>query len=107
MTLIWPRALISLAATKIIALSSETHAATFKFILTWLNNTAWTSLPWRKRIYMPTIYPGPWNSPTLRGLRSMSLMKVVQTGRTDLDHRSEEHTSELQSRFDLVIRLLL
>src|SRR5438067_10010118 len=27
--------------------------------------------------------------------------------RVDMQHRSEEHTSELQSRFDLVCRLLL
>src|SRR5437868_12659191 len=29
------------------------------------------------------------------------------TGAVDTTHRSEEHTSELQSRFDLVCRLLL
>src|SRR5437868_8969298 len=32
---------------------------------------------------------------------------TLQTGREAMDARSEEHTSELQSRFDLVCRLLL
>src|SRR5699024_11400184 len=32
---------------------------------------------------------------------------VDDVGAEELDHRSEEHTSELQSRFDLVCRLLL
>src|SRR5699024_11621066 len=35
---------------------------------------------------------------------ALVLRKLVQEGKTD---RSEEHTSELQSRFDLVCRLLL
>src|SRR5207249_9581536 len=32
---------------------------------------------------------------------------VVEDERDDAENRSEEHTSELQSRFDLVCRLLL
>src|SRR5699024_12778286 len=42
-----------------------------------------------------------------RTIRTYSMLTVI-TGRTDADaERSEEHTSELQSRFDLVCRLLL
>src|SRR5690606_37840000 len=33
--------------------------------------------------------------------------KVAELGRSNLEHRSEEHTSELQSRENLVCRLLL
>src|SRR5699024_11858861 len=32
---------------------------------------------------------------------------VIEQEKTDFNERSEEHTSELQSRFDLVCRLLL
>src|SRR5438067_6477017 len=54
--------------------------------LAWLRGT-----PWRERI-AATFDPEVWR-PALR-----QISKVV---------RSEEHTSELQSRFDLVCRLLL
>src|SRR5437868_10452748 len=37
----------------------------------------------------------------------VGLRRVVAAAHADLDERSEEHTSELQSRFDLVCRLLL
>src|SRR5699024_11891130 len=33
--------------------------------------------------------------------------KIKETGHSNVSFRSEEHTSELQSRFDLVCRLLL
>src|SRR5699024_11362186 len=42
--------------------------------------------------------------------RDKQLRSCLEAGRgfpTDADFRSEEHTSELQSRFDLVCRLLL
>src|SRR5437868_7752292 len=35
------------------------------------------------------------------------MMKMMRNGDSILKERSEEHTSELQSRFDLVCRLLL
>src|SRR5437868_12575270 len=40
--------------------------------------------------------------PTLRSMPPVRITNVIAT-----DMRSEEHTSELQSRFDLVCRLLL
>ena len=37
----------------------------------------------------------------------LALALVMSIGATQVSLRSEEHTSELQSRFDLVCRLLL
>src|SRR5207249_6108389 len=37
----------------------------------------------------------------------VSFQKAIQANPNNYDARSEEHTSELQSRFDLVCRLLL
>src|SRR5699024_782638 len=55
--------------------------------------------------------------PAINALHHLGATEVVQSGRNDLEingkkvsgaaMRSEEHTSELQSRFDLVCRLLL
>src|SRR5207249_11794854 len=42
-----------------------------------------------------------------QGLVQQDRHKVKLTGTVPVDPRSEEHTSELQSRFDLVCRLLL
>src|SRR2546421_9158880 len=39
--------------------------------------------------------------------RAASLFAVVKSGKVKIETRSEEHTSELQSRSDLVCRLLL
>src|SRR5699024_12513506 len=51
------------------------------------------------------------NDPSNQILERMSTMTKVTIRSTDLEvnpvGRSEEHTSELQSRFDLVCRLLL
>src|SRR5438067_10271108 len=46
---------------------------------------------------------------TPMGIGGFSSMKALSTRNDDPPHasRSEEHTSELQSRFDLVCRLLL
>src|SRR5437868_14746290 len=42
-----------------------------------------------------------------RGGQLNQMMRQVQKMQADMAARSEEHTSELQSRFDLVCRLLL
>src|SRR5699024_4813500 len=43
-----------------------------------------------------------------QGIQEMAFATTVLSGpKTASPHRSEEHTSELQSRFDLVCRLLL
>src|SRR5207249_10713100 len=39
--------------------------------------------------------------------RDVEVVDLVRLEESEGDHRSEEHTSELQSRFDLVCRLLL
>src|SRR5437868_10237168 len=46
---------------------------------------------------------------SLPGLNGLDLQKRIASDRIDMPiiFRSEEHTSELQSRFDLVCRLLL
>src|SRR5437868_9054197 len=43
----------------------------------------------------------------IAGFRAHSLALLAEAGHNLSDFRSEEHTSELQSRFDLVCRLLL
>src|SRR5438067_3739482 len=53
--------------------------------------------------HMPVRTPRP-QGPDLKLYRSLSYGRGVRTG---MCSRSEEHTSELQSRFDLVCRLLL
>src|SRR5699024_12075544 len=42
-----------------------------------------------------------------RGDGGLTMRRAAGTGRGPVPGRSEEHTSELQSRFDLVCRLLL
>src|SRR5207249_9093792 len=44
---------------------------------------------------------------SLVDLRETPIVRLTETGIETTDGRSEEHTSELQSRFDLVCRLLL
>src|SRR5699024_11984502 len=44
---------------------------------------------------------------TLRSWLKASGIQMGQVSRQNREQRSEEHTSELQSRFDLVCRLLL
>src|SRR5699024_12694640 len=46
-------------------------------------------------------------TPSIRSLGGLSFEQVSGTIPSTLPLRSEEHTSELQSRFDLVCRLLL
>src|SRR5699024_11781008 len=41
------------------------------------------------------------------GVRRITTFKKLPSNRPNTKQRSEEHTSELQSRFDLVCRLLL
>src|SRR5438067_6979687 len=53
-----------------------------------------------------TLFRSPC-SPPKRGSRWRTLRPPSTAGRTLSAPRSEEHTSELQSRFDLVCRLLL
>src|SRR5699024_12338722 len=49
----------------------------------------------------------PHSDALRRGPRPTTLLRHVSTRRREMVGRSEEHTSELQSRFDLVCRLLL
>src|SRR5207249_11729647 len=53
--------------------------------------------------------PGPSEARDTGGLRAKSAISLGMVSRAETAHpgRSEEHTSELQSRFDLVCRLLL
>src|SRR5699024_12666083 len=52
--------------------------------------------------------PGPRTPPTRRSAATTcSARSTVHGGRRRASSRSEEHTSELQSRFDLVCSLLL
>src|SRR5699024_11988468 len=57
---------------------------------------------WGKRRNSPRPWPGPPGGATVG--KCMSCSSATPDPRAD---RSEEHTSELQSRFDLVCRLLL
>src|SRR5437868_10275944 len=52
-------------------------------------------------------YTTLFRSPTLRQLQPAGSGGVAAGRQMLRRHRSEEHTSELQSRFDLVCRLLL
>src|SRR5699024_40298 len=52
------------------------------------------------------ILPLPWVRLESRISHHLEFIDEDLQGRGDLHRRSEEHTSELQSRFDLVCRLL-
>src|SRR5699024_11990862 len=77
-----------------------------------------SSHSWRaiQTMYIPrmscSVKSGTWNrSETLRPLQYISKKSAKRSSTTHPSHsilkpRSEEHTSELQSRFDLVCRLL-
>src|SRR5207249_12085103 len=60
----------------------------------------------RSRRCAPRRLAGP-SVPTRRGLCCRSRRRRTACDRVPRARRSEEHTSELQSRFDLVCRLLL
>src|SRR5699024_12748691 len=62
-------------------------------------------IAWSRSVLAPS-------SVAIRTIASAASLNDSRSGRTDLDQamnlfRSEEHTSELQSRFDLVCRPLL
>src|SRR5437868_8404043 len=46
-------------------------------------------------------------TPVVAGMAAAAVDAAIARAATDANTRSEEHTSELQSRFDLVCRLLL
>src|SRR5438105_6638938 len=51
--------------------------------------------------------PSPSGSPTTRLVPTSRIMSSAMASGSEKSFRSEEHTSELQSRVDLVCRLLL
>src|SRR5699024_12009418 len=57
-------------------------------------------------IYNGNIGMEGWKMKNFPG-NQMSYIKEIEEEFTKMEPRSEEHTSELQSRFDLVCRLLL
>src|SRR5699024_8445691 len=61
---------------------------------------------YERGIEVVPVYGGAPFHTQVRALRRGAQIVVGTPGRV-IDHRSEEHTSELQSRFDLVCRLLL
>src|SRR5699024_12328490 len=81
--------------------------------LFFLDDPATTSLSTLSLHDALPIYPPPAGAPTWPGLEVAG--EILKVGRgvdpslagTREGRRSEEHTSELQSRFDLVCRLLL
>ena len=48
-----------------------------------------------------------WRGTTILSIRKNNEIVIAGDGQVSMGHRSEEHTSELQSRSDLVCRLLL
>src|SRR5206468_10949758 len=70
----------------------------------------WSLAP-QSRDYLPGDSDGQGRTPLYRGIAYNSLSNQVylisRTGPSDGLSRSEEHTSELQSRSDIVCRLLL
>src|SRR5699024_11512782 len=64
-----------------------------------------TILPWGKEV--DHISDEPDKDMTFRVFGNGGKYRHYQDNGVDFEYRSEEHTSELQSRFDLVCRLLL
>src|SRR5437868_8804168 len=79
------------------------RSALFYFLF--FNRTATTEIyPLSLHDALP-IFSASRNSGTARSTWPVSVNRFADTGQ--VERRSEEHTSELQSRFDLVCRLLL
>src|SRR5437867_9165000 len=53
------------------------------------------------------LHSAGWHVPLVAGFGLKPMVGSMQRTRVWLAHRSEEHTSELQSPYDLVCRLLL
>src|SRR5690349_24861867 len=83
-------------------------APTTKIYTLSLHDALPISSPWyRYRAWQVPASPAPWNQcPPERSSRSRSPRAKPENG-WNAPARSEEHTSELQSRRDLVCRLLL
>src|SRR5207249_5885773 len=65
--------------------------------------TSHVALPGRFLVYMPTVHHTGVSRKIISAENRSRLRRLV----SEAGNRSEEHTSELQSRFDLVCRLLL
>src|SRR5699024_11541782 len=74
----------------------------------WLHHFIITSLPPDVAMFDPNMYPLNFVfSALIPAIITAILAIVVHHKIKRINMRSEEHTSELQSRFDLVCRLLL